>query len=222
MHIVQFQIKWQPNLLCVAFFSKIQPGPVWTWVLSYASSVQGSTETWGPTCREFARWTLMICHESSRWCSVPLATTWSTVYGRHARWAAANQHLMLHGRDHNVRRWNIIDVLYCNTAVVKCFTVCRWELHTQKWCVCLSREKLLTRSWKCISLNIHHFCLLSLPVQWGAGIMDQGQIWAETVCGTVAPSHSWRGPRHHTIWPSSVGSDGAQPPKAAAPFGPLH
>lgn len=51
--------------------------------------------------------------------------------------------------------------------------------------------------------------------------MDKSQIRAETVCGAVASSYE-RGPRHHSIWPSSVGSDGAQSPQAAATFGPLH
>lgn len=52
--------------------------------------------------------------------------------------------------------------------------------------------------------------------------MDQGQIRAKTVCGPVAPSHSWRGPRHHAVWASPPRRDGAQPSQAAAPAGPLH
>lgn len=42
----------------------------------------------------------MICPGSSRWFSVPSATTWWTVYGRVARWGAVNQHLMPHGKRH--------------------------------------------------------------------------------------------------------------------------
>lgn len=55
--------------------SKIQPGPVSTWALSYASSVRGSTETWAPTCPAFAPWTSTTFRGSSRWFSAPLATT---------------------------------------------------------------------------------------------------------------------------------------------------
>lgn len=51
--------------------------------------------------------------------------------------------------------------------------------------------------------------------------LDSSQVWAEAVCCASASSHSQRRARHHFIWPSSVGSDGAQPDQAAAPFGPL-
>lgn len=102
--------------LILWILSKIPPGPVWTWVLSYALSVQGSTETWGPTCHVFDLWTSMICHESSRWCWVPSAIIWWTAFGRAAHLAAVNQHLMLHGKETLSKKWHemsvaIIDVI---------------------------------------------------------------------------------------------------------------
>lgn len=89
--------------LSVHIFFKIQPGRVWTSALSYASSVQGSTETWGPTCHASAPWTSMIFLGSLLWFYVPSATTWWTAYGRAAQWAAENQPLMLHGKKHTLR-----------------------------------------------------------------------------------------------------------------------
>lgn len=97
--IGRLSVSNEVNLLCARSLFKIRPGPVWIWALSYASSVPASTETWGLTCHGFALWRWMICHESWRWFSVLSATTWSTVYGRHAQWATVNQHPMLHGKD---------------------------------------------------------------------------------------------------------------------------
>lgn len=171
-------------IVCVCFFSKIQPGPVWTWVLSYASSVLGSTETWGLTCRVFAPWTSMICHENSRWFSVPSATTWLTVYGRLAPWATVNQCRMLPGKDSILH----VDIIY--------------SVYLQIMCLCLQDPVERYTSSPCVYLSL----------QRGTGVMDQGQIWAESVCVAVSSADAERGPRYHSIWSSLVGSDGAQPP----------
>lgn len=107
--LTQSLFKWgnSDSLLLIHLPSQIQPGPVWTWALSYALSVQGSTGTWGPTCHACAPWTSTICHGSSRWSSAPLATTWWTAYGRGAHWAAANQHLTPHGKNKREIFWYV-------------------------------------------------------------------------------------------------------------------
>lgn len=117
--------KWNGSLICVCPSSpKIRPGPAWIWELLYASNVLGSTETWGPTCRVFARWTLMIYHESSLSFSAPSATTWSTVYGRLAHWDIVNLHPMPHGKDghkdSSFVKYNITAFLKWYTVDIKC------------------------------------------------------------------------------------------------------
>lgn len=72
------------------------------------------------------------------------------------------------------------------------------------------------------SLIIHLLPVVCFLCQRGTGVMDQSQIRAEALCGVVASSHSdWRS-RHYAGWPSTVGSDGTQPPETVTAFGPLH
>lgn len=98
---------------------------------------------------------------------------------------------------------------------------------TNAWCNTVNNLLFLVKRWDLLLLQLRFSdysagCCFSGPVQRGAGVVDQSKVWAETVCGAVASSHTWRGPRHHSIRPSSVGSDGAQSAQAAAPPGPLH
>lgn len=125
--IGRLSVSNEVNLLCARSLFKIRPGPVWIWALSYASSVPASTETWGLTCHGFALWRWMICHESWRWFSVLSATTWSTVYGRHAQWATVNQHPMLHGKDKSSLN------IYIYTQVFFFYSMDTWAVQLFLW-----------------------------------------------------------------------------------------